>query len=584
MMRSDHDRLVGHMLDQLEPLYADHPNWSVEKSRIAALLAEERAVRPVALLELDEARSADPAWFGKPDVVGYSFYVDRFAGTIRDVTERLPWLADLGVTLLHPLPINLPQSGDSDGGFAVADYRAIDLTLGDVGDVRTLVHDLHGRGMAFAMDCVLNHCARDSAWAQAALAGDPVYRDYFRIVESPGDVAVWEASLDEVFPDTAPGNFTHEADLNGFVWTSFYPFQWDLNWANPAVFREMLGVLLYWANIGVDAFRLDSAPYLWKRPGTNCRNLPETHALVAALRTGLDAVAPGVVLLAEAIEQTAMVLPYLEPDDGARVCQIAYQNSAMAALWVALATGNPGPVATVIDRTRLHRPDTAWLTYLRCHDDIIWSALDGTVPADVLDRCSRFYAGEDGSFAKGMSFQARPGAAPSTVGMFASLVGGADEAAIARYRLLLGTLLALPGMPMLYMGDEIGLPNTDTAYDARWLHRPVMDWARADAAVDGVGAGGGFLAVTHELIRARRALTAFDAKAPVAITAKDGVLAIERGIGDTTLLILANFTDATVRAVRPEGWSGPVVDLLGHGAVSDELRPYGLQWLRRCDG
>lgn len=569
------------MFDQLEPLYADHPHWPTEKALIADLIAREKAARPAALTALDAVRASDPAWFGKPEIVGYSFYVDRFAGTLRGLAERLPWLEDLGVTLLHPLPINLPQSGDSDGGFAVADYRAIDPALGDVEDVRTLAQGLHERGMALALDCVLNHCARDSAWAQAALAGDPVYRDYFRIIDTDSEVAAWEQALDAVFPDTAPGNFTYEAELAGSVWTTFYPFQWDLNWANPAVFREMLGVLLYWANIGVDAFRLDSAPYLWKRLGTNSRNLPETHALVAALRAGLDAVAPGVALLAEAIEQTAQVLPYLEPADGTRVCQIAYQNSAMSAVWVALATGDPTALAQVVDATRLRRDDTAWLTYLRCHDDIIWSALNGTVPADVLEHCSRFYAGEGESFARGMAFQARPGAAPSTVGMLASLIGETGEAALARYRLLFGTLLALPGMPMLYMGDEIGLPNTAAAYDARWLHRPHMEWARAEAAADGRGPGAPFLAVTRSLIRLRGRLAGLDAKAPVAIAAHAGVLTIERGSGDDALLVIANFTASPVSIERPVGWRRDVIDLIGDDAGSDALPPYGLQWLHR---
>ncbi|MEH3107088.1 MAG: alpha-amylase family glycosyl hydrolase [Sphingomonas fennica] len=551
----------------IAPLYRDHPGWAAEQAAITTLLAEAEAARPARLKAIDAERAADPAWFGAADRIGYSFYVDRFAGTIDGIADRLPWVQALGATLLHPLPLFRAQSGDSDGGFAVADYRAVAPELGEVEDVADLCDDLHDRGMALMIDCVLNHCARDHAWAQAALAGDAEKRGYFRILPDEAAVAAWEASLDEVFPDTAPGNFTHEPAAGGWVWTSFYPFQWDLDWSNPAVFREMLGVLLFWANQGVDAFRLDSAPYLWKREGTNCRNLPETHVLVAALRAGVDAVAPGVVLLAEAIERIAEVLPYVEPADGSRACQMAYHNAAMAASWVALATGDASTLGRLIATTSLTRPDTAWLTYLRCHDDIIWSALADLLPAETLDAASRFFAGEGGGYAEGRRFQARPGAAPSTVGMLASLVGGEGPAAVARYRLLLATLLALPGMPMLYMGDEIGLPNhVDLAApdDARWLHRPPMDWPRADAAAEGDGPGAAFLAETSWLLGVRAALPAFHAKAQAIVHLVDpALLVIERGEDAGAVLAIANFGEHALPLPAIAGWEDDVEDMIG---------------------
>ncbi|WP_242136944.1 alpha-amylase family glycosyl hydrolase [Sphingomonas sp. TREG-RG-20F-R18-01] len=568
------------LFDLLEPLYRDHPGWSVERDRIAAILARADAERSADLRALDAERAARPAWFGAPDVIGYSFYVDRFAGTVAGLRDRLPWLDALGVRLLHPLPITLGQSGDSDGGFAVADYRAIEPALGTLEDVRALAADLHARGMALAMDCVLNHSARDHAWAQAALRGDPEKRAYYRILDDVAEVRAWEDDLDEVFPDTAPGNFTWEPALGGWVWTSFYPFQWDLDWSNPAVFREMLDVLLFWANVGVDAFRLDSAPYLWKRRGTPSRNLPETHRLVAALRAGLDAVAPGVALLAEAIEQTAEVLPYIEPADGTRAAQLAYHNGVMAALWVALATGDSAIVGDLVRDTALTRADTAWLSYLRCHDDVIWSALNGRAAAADLDRISDFYAGA-GGFPEGRRFQARPGAAPSTVGMLASLVGTHGAAAIGRYRLLLATMLALPGMPMLYMGDEIGLPNSEGAAvsdDARWLHRPRMDWHRAEAAALGEGAGAAWLAVTRRLIGVRGRLPALDAKASTVVhDDPSGLLVVERGAGEHMVLLVANFGRDTCPFPRSGSWvdvidDAPVADGVGAGSVVWAIR------------
>jgi amylosucrase len=428
---------------------------------------------------------------------------------------------------------------------------------------------------------VLNHTARDHPWAQAALAGDGEMRGYYRIVDDAAEVAAWERDLDEVFPDTAPGNFTHEPALGGWVWTSFYPFQWDLDWSNPAVFREMLDVLLFWSNIGVDAFRLDSAPYLWKRRGSVSRNLPETHRLVAALRAGLDIAAPGVALLAEAIERTADVLPYIEPQDGTRAAQLAYHNGVMAALWVALATGDAAIVGDLVRDTVLTRPDTAWLTYLRCHDDIIWSALNGRVPPDALDRISDFYTGV-GGFGDGRRFQARPGAAASTVGMLASLVGTEGPEALGRYRLLLATMLALPGMPMLYMGDEIGLPNhVDPAApdDARWLHRPPMDWLRADCAEVGEGAGAAWLALTKWLLAVRATLAAFDAKAATKVHGDvPGLLVVSRGSGGDTVVLVANF--GAVPQVFP--FAGRWQDAIEDRPIERVVAPGTVLWATCC--
>lgn len=577
------DTACDAVLARLEPLYQGHRNWPAERAAIARLLAQASAQRSPELRETDRIRRADPAWFSAASMVGYSFYVDRFAGTLSGLIDRLDWLEELGVRLLHPLPMTPGQAGDSDGGFAVADYCAVAPALGTIEQVGELARNLHARGMVLAVDCVLNHCARDHPWAQAALGGDRDRRECFHVIEDKAVVDRWEAALDDVFPETAPGSFTWEPQLDAFVWTSFYPFQWDLNWSNPVVFREMLGVLLFWANLGVDAFRLDSAPFLWKREGTKCRNLPETHQIVSGLRAALDIAAPGVLLIAEAIEQTADVLGYLEPADGGRACQLAYHNGVMAGLWYALARQDVHPVARLVAASALGRRDIAWLTYLRCHDDIIWSALGPLVAPDVLAEMPAFYAGEGTSFAQGARFQMHSAAMPATVGTMASLLGASGPAMVARYRLMMTTLLALPGVPMLYMGDEIALGNAviDQAFaDSRWLHRPWMDWEAAEAAKGDPNSptARAVFEVTRHLLALRAGLPMLDATAPARVlTDAGGLFLVERGEAAQRLLLAANF--AAEARIIPDlrGWETrvPLTGGIPEASFADRIMPAG---------
>ncbi|MGI4876704.1 MAG: alpha-amylase family glycosyl hydrolase, partial [Janthinobacterium lividum] len=402
------------------------------------------------------------------------------------------------------------------------------------------------------------------------------------------EVAAWEATLVDVFPDTAPGNFTYDAELAGWVWTTFYPYQWDLDYANPAVFLEMLDVLLFHANRGVQGFRLDSAPFLWKRAGTNCRNQPEAYAIVAAFRAALDIAAPGVVLLTEAIESPEDVMPFFGTE-GVEGSDLAYSNGVMTALWGALADGDATIARTMISAAS-ERPDhAAWLNYVRCHDDLIWNALAlHAAPAD-LQRWSDFYGG--GGFSGGQAFQTAPGGVPSTNGMAAALVGlgraGVDQdAALARLELLYATIHALDGWPMIYMGDEVALGN-DTTYrddparchEGRWLQRPAMDWSLA--ALDTPGAR------MYDAMRrygvAARALDRLGVAGraiPVALD-RDAVLGFVRDEG-RRFLCLANYSATPQTVARPGGWGGPGSDVLTGRAMPPgpiDLAPYEVIWL-----
>lgn len=590
---SDEPAIWRRLLARLESVYGSDALACGLNERVRGVIAAARAARPAPLQALDRQRQADPDWISRSGQSVYTFYVDRFADSLRGVEQRRDYLKALGVRWLHPLPLLKPRAGDSDGGFAVADYRAVDPRLGDMSDLSRLAASLREDGIGLLIDIVSNHTAREHEWAQKARAGDPAYRDYYIVLPDAEAVAAWERDLIDVFPETAPGSFTWDAEMGGFVWTTFYPFQWDLNYANPAVFVEMLEVLLYLANQGVQGFRLDSAPFLWKRRGTASRNQPEAYALVEAWRAALDLATPGVVLLAEAIESLEDVLPFFGVEGPG--CNLAYNNGVMTALWGGLADGDAGIVRRVM-ATAAKRPSrSAWLNYVRCHDDLIWAALAAYAPDEDLARWSAFYAGADpDTFSDGRAFQSATGLAPSTNGMAAALTGlrrdpSPDGPAAARLQLLYGIVHALDGWPLIYMGDELGLDD-DLAYtedplragDGRWLHRPRMDWDLAGRRHEaGTLAASLFMAMRTFGDAARRLDTlGVHGPAEPFEAASAAVLAFRRAGGSRVLTVYANLSgdDVVLHGVVAPGDT----DALTSAQVSGPdlaLGAYGLAWL-----
>ena len=271
------------------------------ESRLLALAAAAYAQRDPELCRLDEIRTLAPDWFQSPAMLGYAAYADRFAGTITGVHEQLPYLKELGVTYLHLMPLLQTREGDSDGGYAVSDYRTVRPDLGTMAELRELTRALRGEGISLVLDLVLNHVAREHAWVTAARAGDQRYRDYFHSYPDRELPDAFERTLPEVFPDFAPGNFTWDDLIGGWVWTTFNEFQWDVNWANPDVFVEYADIVFFLANAGVEVLRLDAIAFLWKRMGTNCQNQPEVHDITQALRALVRIACPGVLFKAEAI-------------------------------------------------------------------------------------------------------------------------------------------------------------------------------------------------------------------------------------------------------------------------------------------
>jgi amylosucrase len=341
--------------------------------------------------------------------------------------------------------------------------------------------------------------------------------------------------------------------MGSWVWTTFYPFQWDLNYAHPPVFSSIAVALLKLANRGVEVFRLDSAPFLWKREGTACMNLPEVHVVLSALRAIVDLVAPGVLLKAEAIVSAANLVPYFGSDQlRGHECHLAYHSGLMAAAWTSLSEGRADLLRQLLDRTPALPAHAGWMTYVRCHDDIVWGVLRSDVEAagddfeQRIGQAAAFLEGRvPGSFARGVAFQSADGhGVHGTNGMSSALVGlasasdrAAEALALRRLALMYGVAFAAGTVPLLYMGDELAQANNHSdedaiwlARDGRWLQRPRLDSQRWQQRFDPRTTAGQAYAIIATLVAARRD-EAFDAHAPVATIAIDqpAVLAIRRG-------------------------------------------------------
>jgi amylosucrase len=574
------------------------------------------AERPPALRLLDRRREIDPAWFQRSRMIGYVCYADRFAGSLPGIRRHLDYLVELGVTYLHLMPLLRPRDGENDGGYAVADYDAVDPRVGTMADLQALAGDLHERGVALCVDVVLNHTAREHQWARRALAGEPGYRDMYLVYPDRTEPDAYERTLHEVFPDRAPGSFTQVPGL-GWVWTSFHEYQWDLNYANPVVFRAMLGTMLALANRGIDVLRLDAVPFLWKRLGTDCQNQPEAHWIVAAFRALTRLAAPGLALKAEAIVSPEMLTQYLGAHDRFRPeCDLAYDNQLMVMLWSSLATRDVRLAEAALSRRPPAPEPTSWVSYVRCHDDIGWAVSDADAAAAGLDGPSHrrflsdFYAGGfPGSFARGARFQHNPVTGDArTSGMAASLCGieaaaqggdaGGLTAAIRRLESVYAVAFSFGGIPLIYMGDELAMRSDPGwardpahAHDNRWMHRPPMDWAVAARRRDPDSVEGRVFAAIRALADARRSLLALRSGGSTTIlpTENRSVLAYRRSHPRSApFLSLTNFSDITqlvdAGVIARAGLHAPshVHSTTGQLSITAgriELPPWSFAWL-----
>ncbi len=494
----------GDIYELYSQLYDNHPASVKGFDHLISTIFKAQKERKPALKNQDAEKDAKGAWFLSNELVGMSMYVDRFAGTLSNIPEKLPYLKKLGVNFLHFLPLFESPEDESDGGYAISDYRKINPKLGNIDDFIGLQAELQKQGFYVMVDIVLNHTSHHHQWALKAKQGDPKYLEYYYFYPDRTIPDLMEATMPEVFPESSPGNFTYIQELDQWVMTVFNNYQWDLNFKNPEVFVTMLDTILFYANLGVDVLRIDAPAFIWKQVGTSCQNLPEAHTLLKLIKLCVEVATPGMAILGEAIVAPAQIMEYFGTGRyTARECDFAYNATQMAVQWDALATADIRIMLGVQNELQKKPLRTSWITYTRCHDDIGLGYDDhiiaqvGFTPYMHREYLKNYYGGILlDSPSSGALFGVNHKTNDARIsGSLASLCGLekarlkkdkiAMETAVNKIILMQAQSMFVGGIPMLFYGDEVGYENdysyledSGKSYDNRWMHRPIIDWKK----------------------------------------------------------------------------------------------------------
>jgi amylosucrase len=485
-------------------LYGHHRNGVHFFNELLETIRAAHISRTIKLQQKDLEKLKKENWFLSNTLAGMSLYVDRFCGNLSNLEDKLSYFNDLGVNVLHLMPLFESPEGESDGGYAVSDFRKIDERFGTLKDLQQLQQKMSDEGMYLMTDIVLNHTSHLHEWAMKAKAGDKKYQDFFYMYDNRDIPDQFERGMPEIFPAAAPENFTWLPSCKKWVMTVFHNYQWDLNYTNPAVFVAMLDTIFFYANIGVDILRIDAPAFIWKQEGTSSQNLPQAHKILQLIRLCVQVSSPGMAILGEAIVAPEQIMNYFGKGSfAAKECDFAYNATQMALQWDALATGDTR-VMLAAQPTLLQKPfGTSWITYTRCHDDIglgyddYMIAQAGFNAYDHRQYLKNYYTGNiHTSPAMGalFSFNFKTGDARIS-GTLASLCGlekaidqnnpGEMNAAIDKILLMQSMSFFIGGLPMIFYGDEVGYTNdysyqedAGKSYDNRWMHRPKINWEK----------------------------------------------------------------------------------------------------------
>lgn len=434
--------------------------------------------------------------------------------------------------------------------------------------------------MNVCMDFVMNHTSEDHEWAKKARQGDGEYMSRYFFYDSDEIPKKYEETVPQVFPTTAPGNFTYLPELNHYVLTTFYPYQWDLNYQNPRVFNEMMYNFLYLANQGMDIIRIDAVPYIWKELGTSCRNLPKVHTIVRMMRIIGEIVCPSVILLGEVVMEPEKVAPYFGTVEKPE-CHMLYNVTTMATTWHSLATQDIRLLKKQMDVVNALPKEYTFLNYLRCHDDIGWGLDFDTLKDWGMEEIPHkrylndFFTGKyEGSVSRGELYNDDPVTQDARFcGTTASMCGVESagfeqnpekiEKAVELDLMLHAYMLTQSGIPMLYSGDEIGQVNDYTykenplkCQDSRYLHRGAFCWDLAEKRNQPDTVEGKLFKGLGKLEKIRRQEPVFDAQADVYTydVHEDSILCILRERNGEKFFGIFNFSSQDKTAwIQEEG-------------------------------
>jgi amylosucrase len=497
---------LGELSNLYNKIYATHPENKKGFDQLLATITAAFTNRPEVLKQRDlqKLKTEPEHWFLSNQITGMSLYVDRFNTDLKGLVNKLDYFENLGINFLHLMPVFESPAGESDGGYAVSNFRKVDKRFGTIDDLQLLQKEMMDRNMYLMLDIVLNHTSNQHEWAMKAKEGDQQYQDYFYFYDNRSIPDEYEKAMPEVFPGGAPGNFTYVPECNKWVMTVFHNYQWDLNFTNPRVFVEMIDNIFFYANSGVDILRIDAPAFIWKQIGTDCQNLPTAHILLQLIKQCVLIAAPGMALLGEAIVAPREIMKYFGTGDKeAQECDFAYNAAQMALQWDALATGDTR-VMLAAQPILLKKPyDTSWITYTRCHDDIGLGFEDymiesaGYQPYEHRKFLVNYYSGNfEGSTATGSLFSVNEKTGDARIsGTLASLCGLEKaieennekeiDLSIRKILLMQAHSFFIGGIPVLFYGDEAGYTNDYSylndkgkSYDNRWMHRPLIDWEK----------------------------------------------------------------------------------------------------------